>query len=287
MGASGLRAGWRLLIFLVIFLSCLFSLGEAVRHVPRLLRLLEPLREGRLEVAAALVAEMQLVLSLLVAVLVMGKIERRSLGDYGLPGCGAFGKHFCQGLAWGIAAVTAVMLLIFVAGGYSFGSLALHGGALVGYAVGWAMALLLVGFFEEFLFRGYAQFTLTAGIGFWPSAVLLSLLFGAGHLRSPKEDWLGGLAAAVFGLFLCLTLRRTGDLWFALGVHFSFIYGETFIYSVPNSGFPATGHLLDSSFHGPRWLTGGSVGPEASVMTFVAMALLFLAFGRVYRRTPG
>ena len=90
---------------------------------------------------------------------------------------------------------------------------------------------------------------------------------------------MGGVTAGLFGLFLCSTLRRTGNLWFALGLHASFVYGETFIYSVPNSGFPSSGHLLNSTFHGPRWLTGGSVGPEASVMMFVVLALLFLLFG--------
>jgi uncharacterized protein len=89
---------------------------------------------------------------------------------------------------------------------------------------------------------------------------------------------MGGATAALFGLFLCLTLRRTGNLWFALGLHASFVYGETFIHSVPDSGFPSYGHLLNSTLQGPRWLTGGSVGPEASMMMFVVLALMFVLF---------
>jgi len=136
-----------------------------------------------------------------------------------------------------------------------------------------------VGFFEELLFRGYLQFTLATAIGFWPSAILLSIVFGFVHLGSRGENWMGGATAALFGLFLCLTLRRTGNLWFALGLHASFVYGETFIYSVPNSGFPSYGHLLNSTLHGPRWLTGGSVGPEASVMMLAVLTLMFALFG--------
>ena len=89
---------------------------------------------------------------------------------------------------------------------------------------------------------------------------------------------MGGVTAGLFGLFLCFTLRRTGNLWFALGLHASFVYGETFIYSVPNSGFPSYGHLLTSTLRGSQWVTGGSVGPEASVMMFVVLALLFMLF---------
>src|SRR6266404_2425088 len=47
-----------------------------------------------------------------------------------------------------------------------------------------------------------------------------------------------------------------------LVVSAALVYGETFIYSVPNSGFPSYGHLLNSTLHRPQWLTGGSVGPE-------------------------
>jgi hypothetical protein len=47
----------------------------------------------------------------------------------------------------------------------------------------------------------------------------------------------------------------------------------------------APGHLLSSSFHGPAWLTGGSVGPEGSLLVFVMIALLFLVFDRIYRDT--
>ena len=36
-------------------------------------------------------------------------------------------------------------------------------------------------------------------------------------------------------------------------------------------------------FQGPDWLTGGSVGPEGSVLVFVAMAILLLLFHRMYR----
>jgi hypothetical protein len=44
----------------------------------------------------------------------------------------------------------------------------------------------------------------------------------------------------------------------------------------------ATGHLLNSSLHGPRWLTGGSIGPEGSVMCFILFAISFAAFNRLY-----
>jgi membrane protease YdiL (CAAX protease family) len=152
----------------------------------------------------------------------------------------------------------------------------------VKFAAFWAAMFLLVGFFEEFLLRGYSQFTLTRAIGFWPAAVVLSCMFGLIHLQNAGEQWPGLLAAAVIGFFFCLTLRRTGSLWFAVGFHAAWDWGETFFYSVPDSGTMFPGHLLKSSLHGPRWLSGGMVGPEGSVLCFVVIGVAWVAFARVY-----
>ncbi len=129
-----------------------------------------------------------------------------------------------------------MMLLIAAWHGYTFGGLDLFGGAILGYALRWAVVFLAVGFAEEFLFRGYLQFTLAEGMGFWPAALLLSLIFGAVHLRNPGEGAVGALSVFAIGIFLCFTLRRTGDLWLAIGWHAAFDFGETYLYSVPNSG---------------------------------------------------
>src|SRR6202158_2805443 len=143
---------------------------------------------------------------------------------------------------------------------------------------------LLVGLFEEFLLRGYTQFTLARGIGFWPAAVVMSCLFGLIHRGNEGEQWPGLLAAAFIGFFFCLTLRRTGNLWFAVGFHAAWEWGETFFYSVPDSGMVSPGHLLSSSLRGPQWLSGGSVGPEGSVLCFVVIALVWISFDRIYPR---
>jgi membrane protease YdiL (CAAX protease family) len=108
------------------------------------------------------------------------------------------------------------------------------------------------------------------------------LIFGYLHHPNPGENWLGALGAAAIGLFFCFTLRRTGNLWFAVGMHWAWDWGESFLYSVPNSGLVFPGHLLKSSLHGATWLTGGSVGPEASVLFFVLLAALSILLDRLY-----
>ena len=229
-----------------------------------------------------LIGELEFLASAFLPALVMAAIEKRSLGDYGLPRRSVFGKSFWAGMVWGVVSITLLVLAIGGVGDFSVGGLALHGPRILKFAVFWGGFFVIVGFFEEFLLRGYTQFTLTQGIGFWPAALLLSTFFAGLHFGNPGETWVGLLAVAAIGLFFCLTLRRTGNLWFAVGFHASWDWGESYLYSVPDSGGMVTGHLLRSSFHGSRWITGGSVGPEGSVLLFVVIALTWVAFDRMY-----
>jgi uncharacterized protein len=120
-------------------------------------------------------------------------------------------------------------------------------------------------------------------MGFWPAATALSAGFGAVHLFNGGEDKIGALSVFAVAMFLCLTLRRTGNLWFAVGLHAAFDWGETFLFSVPDSGIVAPGHLLNAYLHGPAWLTGGTVGPEGSVMAFAVVGVAAGLFARFYR----
>jgi uncharacterized protein len=283
VGPNGVRAGWRLLLFVAFFSILLFLVEGGMGLIPGLAATAKQTRQGNV-----LTPRFELVfesVSLAIALLsagIMGRIEKRPFGAYGMPWAAAFGRMFWQGAVWGLAFECVEMMAIYALGGFTVGTLALAGFELLKYAVLWAIAFTIVGMFEEFLFRGYAQFTLASGVGFWPAAVVLSAVFGAVHLTNPKEGWVGALSVFLFGMFACLTLRRTGSLWFAVGFHAAGDYAETFIFSVPDSGVLATGHLLNSSLHGPRWLAGGSIGPEGSLICFALFAIAFLAFHWAY-----
>lgn len=272
-GPSGLLPGWRIFLYLGMAVILFFILSPLEHLIPlrnagRLWR--DFYIEGVLAIAAIAPAA------------VMAIVEKLPFGDYGLPVRSAFGKQFWIGLLWGIVSLSALMLLMDAAGVFSFGNLALHGARVAKFSIFWAAYFLLVGFFEEFTVRGYMLFTLASGIRFWPAAIVLSLIFGSLHLFNAGEAWIGALGAALIGLFFCLTIRRTGTLWFAVGMHTSWDWSESFLYSVPDSGGTSPGHLMNPSFHGSVWLTGGSVGPEGSVLVFVVLAILWLVFDRVY-----
>ena len=212
----------------------------------------------------------------------MSRLEKRPWGTYGLPLLNAFGKSFWLGASFGLVEISVVVGGMAVLGAYRFGVIVIHGRELLHWAIFWAIFFVLVGLYEEFAFRGYVQFTLAEGMGFWPAAALLSIAFGLRHTGNPGETWVGIAGVILTGFFWCFTLRRTGNLWFAVGMHASFDFGETFLYSVPDSGVVFPGHLSSATLAGPPWMTGGTAGPEASVFDFGLILLFFYAFHRLY-----
>jgi uncharacterized protein len=268
-GPNGIRAGWRLLIYFAILFAATFLLGTMGRHFVH--------RHQGPPTAASLLAQEVVSFVLVFGIaIIMSFIEKRPLGLYGLPGREAFGKKFWLGFLFGILEISLLIGLIYAFGGYSFGPLALQGSEIFRWGLSLLVLFIFVGFFEEFLFRGYTQFTLGDGIGFWPAAIILSVLFGAVHLSNPGEGWVGAASVVVVGIFFAFALYRTGSLWYPVGLHASFDWGESYLFSVPDSGLVLQGHLSNSLLHGPKWLTGGTVGPEGSVFCFLTMGLQFL-----------
>lgn len=286
-GPNGIRAGWRVLIFLALIAGIVIAIGLVIG-------LVMVLRGGGKRPQAAFgisgltplgltISEGALLFLTAVPALIMTRIERRRFGQYGLPVRSAFGKDFWIGIVVGFTAITGCLLGISLFHGFHLTGMAIHGGLLVSSTAAWGAAFILVGLAEEFSFRGYLQYTLTTGMGFWPSAVLLSALFGLAHATNPGESKPGLFSVVLFGLLFCLFLRRRGNLWWAVGFHAGWDWGQTFFYGVPDSGIPAYHNLYNSTFNGPAWLTGGTVGPEASIFTPIVLALVAIGFAFVYR----
>lgn len=282
IGPNGLRAGWRLLIFLII----IWALSSGFVLVLRLLHVIPTGRGGvrnTLTPADLMGFEGTSFLLFCIATWIMAKIEGRRFGQYGLPWVRGLQKDVLVGALWGFLAISGMLLVIFVLHGFRITGLAIHGRTIFISLVEWSVVFLLVGLFEEFSFRGYAQFTLATGIGFWPSAFLISALFGWVHRGNSGENIFGELSVVLFGLLFCLFLWRRGNLWWAVGFHMGYDWGQTFFYGVPDSGLLPYHSLLSSSFTGPKWLTGGTVGPEASVFLPIALLTVAVLFSRRYR----
>lgn len=223
--------------------------------------------------ATNVVGEIWLALCAIGATFILAKLEKRSFLSYGFRDRFA-GARFLWGVLWGFLALSLFLMGLRLTQHYYFGSPGIHGAEVVRFGLTYIVLFLSVAFFEESLTRGYALFRLSEAIGFWPAVILLSIVFGSGHLANRGESIFGVIAAGLFGVVIAYSIFRTGSLWWAIGFHFMWDYSESFIYGVPDSGFVAPGHFLNSQFSGPAWITGGSVGPEGSYFILIVLAAL-------------
>lgn len=283
LGADGkLRPIYRALIYAALafwLLSADAFLGPPLSRAATALHAtgLSPWSETLYETVSLLTA--------LVLTWMFGRYEGRRIDDYGLPIREAFGARFWEGFAIGMINPAAVAAGMMALGGMTVHGLALHGTLILWATLAWLGSNLLVGVAEEYLFRGYLLQTLWQSLGFWPAAVLIALWFGADHYFFKRGENAWDLISLVaLGIWACYTVLRTGSLWLAAGYHAAFDFMQLFVIGTPNGSIMPVHHLLQTSFQGPAWVTGGVLGTEASFFMYPSIVLMFLYLA--WRRFP-
>jgi membrane protease YdiL (CAAX protease family) len=284
IGPDGLRAGWKFAIFLLAVIALVMVLVPiAMMFVgkPR------PHTQPPLKVMLA-IEIMEAVATLIVTGFLAKVVDRKPWGYFGMPLSQALGRNFWLGAITGFGALAFQLTLMHLGGWYYFGPLVLHGADVLKFGATWGLLFLCTGLFEEGLLRGYPQRVLTDGMGFWPAAILLSLIFGLSHLGNGGENPFGIFMVCVDGMTMCFALWRTGNMWFGIGNHAAWDWAQTFFFGTPDSGMKPMHALLSPTFHGPALLSGGSAGPEGSVLVLLSEALiaLFVAFAYPRRQYP-
>jgi membrane protease YdiL (CAAX protease family) len=288
IGKDGLRAGWSLLIFVALVAAFAFC-AKVVIHKLQLPSGPKPGEE--LPATFGLVAEGLNVFVALFVIWIMSKIERRPNSVYGLGGSHKLAQ-FLAGVVWGITCLSLLVLILWKGGLLVIDGRRLFGSDILRHGASWLFVFFLVGLFEEYFTRGYLLYTLTRGLsaiyerafkmrdgralGFWTSAVILSILFGLGHGHNPGESPIGLLSAGLASMVFAFSLWRTGSLWWAIGLHTSWDWGQSFLYGVADSGLMAQHHLLVTHPAGKPILSGGTTGPEGSVFILAILALISL-----------
>jgi membrane protease YdiL (CAAX protease family) len=296
IGPDGLRAGWSILLFIVLF----FVLGRAANFFAHATHLLPPPHApgtvrpdpGPL---AVIISEAIPFLVVALASWIMSLIERRPVGVYGLGGTRKL-PHFLAGAFWGATLLSLLVLILWKTGLLIIDARLLFGTDVLRYAAAWIVGALVIGLLEEYLTRGYLQYTLTRGLagfyrsalkarystalGFWSAAVIFSILFGLGHGSNPGESPIGLFSAGLAAMVFCLSLWRTGSLWWAVGFHAAWDWAQSFLYGVADSGTMVKFHLLATHPVGRPILSGGTTGPEGSI--FVLPTLLLVALVIVF-----
>ena len=89
-GPLELRAGWRLLVFVVVVMVLIFAKTALLRRLPH----------SSHQAVRYLIDKTLKFTVLLSASCIMAKIEARTIAEYGLPWRTMFGRRFWKGRAW-------------------------------------------------------------------------------------------------------------------------------------------------------------------------------------------
>lgn len=208
-------------------------------------------------------------------------VENRPLASMGLRKDAALSR-FVRGLGIGLALNAIVVFTIYVLGGYDLAALApsfQSPAALI------MIALLFIGFVvqgstEEILMRGWVLSAMAARFGLVIAIVVNSTVFAALHLGNEGFDHINWIAIAnivLVGLFLSLYAVREGSLLGVCGFHaaWNWILGVGFGLEVSGMSIDLPPLIVDfdTKTDMADWLTGGTFGPEGSI---IVSAVFFL-----------
>jgi membrane protease YdiL (CAAX protease family) len=194
---------------------------------------------------------------------VANHVESHRLAMQGLPRAANSGREFLAGCAIGFVLIAITVAVIAVSGGITYRFTA--GGSTVQRALLVLVILLMGSLAEELMFRGYPFQRLVEAIGPGGAILVFSVLFALMHLLNPGANPLGMLNTVVIGIGLSIAYLRTRSLWLPWGFHFAWNASMGLFFGLPVSGLRLFNVVIHATPAGPRLLTGGTYGPEASI----------------------
>ncbi|HEX9330237.1 MAG TPA: type II CAAX endopeptidase family protein [Anaerolineales bacterium] len=158
--------------------------------------------------------------------------------------------------------------------------------ALIGALVG----AFVSAFAQELLFRAVIYRITEEWLGTWWALVISAMLFGLIHLSSAGATIFSALSVALqAGVLLAAAYALTHRLWMALGLHMAWDFANDGIFGVGIAGQSGQSlhGLFQANLNGPKLLTGGVLGIEASTITLVVtliagIIMLWIAYQKGY-----
>ena len=276
-----LRAGWRLLLFLVFFVVAALLFNG-------LLSVWFKDKTGISQTALLAARSMAGLSSVCVATwLMMSLLEHQSFWDVGLRASRQSVRELGLGLASGAVLVGTSAFVEWSLGAVVFET------SSSGTVSTWAVLAAGSGIFvlsataEELLFRGYPFQRLIEGTNVYVALGVASVIFGWLHKPNPNSTTLSVVNTVLAGILLSLAYWKSRALWLPIGFHFSWNW------TLAITGFPVSGVELvrmpwqaaPSSPH--LWIHGGGYGPEGGLVATGVLVLGVILLFRVPGKSSG
>lgn len=263
-----LRAGWRLLLHALFYLSIMLTLSIGAL-------LFYQGVQGGIITSISLAIMIDLVSILSATYFARRFLDYRSFSSLGLK----IDRSTLSDLIVGFLIPGLMMALIFLVE-YAAGWTQFQGWAwqTVGMSqsaiglLGGLSAFIMVAIGEEILSRGYHLQNLIEGLNLHWALFLSSSVFALLHFFNPSSSLMSTLGLLAAGYFLAYGWVRTRKLWLPIGLHIGWNFFEGNVFGFPVSGLD-TFRLLLHTPSGPEFITGGTFGPEAGLIAIPAMLL--------------
>lgn len=199
--------------------------------------------------------------------------ERRPVSELATRGAAS---RVAAGVAVGFVLFTSLLAVLYIRGDIhqahfnGFAGLTSQASAGLGAAVG-----------EELLFRG-AIFRITEEwLGTTAALIISAVLFGAAHGLNASATPIGVVAIGLeAGVLLGVAYSASRSLWLPIGMHFGWNFTEGGLFSTTVASGPSRA-LVSMTLDGPVQHTGGSSGPEASLIA-IAVCLIAATILSIY-----
>jgi len=268
-GDNRLRAGWRILLFLLLMIGMAVGAQLGLRAIL-----------GSLPKTSSLIFVLLAVVATIAVYVARRWLDKKSFVSLGLSNPAIAWQDVLFGFALSGAMAAIVFGTMLGLGIVSNVQILAPDLAAMAPLLSLLLITILIGYWEELFFRGYILQNMIEGLGLKIAVVVSCLLYGAVHAANPNAGVLSTLLIVLFAYLRIYGYLATGLLWLSIGMHigWNFFQGPVF-------GFAASGHkdahsLITHDLTGPAWLSGGDFGPEASVLTVpvVLLALLVMRF---------
>jgi membrane protease YdiL (CAAX protease family) len=195
-------------------------------------------------------------------------IDRKTLLSLGFE-FKAYRNDLFAGMGWGFVLILIGFLVLWISGMLKVAGTQFNFVSIFFYII----MFIIVALNEEILMRGYVLINLMDSMNKYVALILSSVLFSIMHLMNANMSLLPAINLFLAGILLGIYFIHKGNLWFPIGMHFTWNF-----FQGPIFGFEVSGLITDSiivqEIAGHELLTGGEFGFEGSLIATVAMIIL-------------
>jgi hypothetical protein len=259
-----LRAGWRIGLYLLIFVPSLLPGIGALKLVGWLFHL-----SGGKDLASPINIIFMIAVAsglAIAAYIILRWVDKRPYELLGLNFSQSMIKEFMNGFAIGAGNLVIVVIVLSVLG---FLKISWNGiDSVIGQSI-FIYGLVFIGgaAIEELANRGYIFQALCEGTRPWIALFVTSLIFSVGHIFNQNMSVASILFLFVHGILYAVAYLKTRSLWTAIGVHWAWNWMQGPICGVSVSGSAITDSLFNAQPQGPDIFSGGQFGVEGSILT--------------------